>query len=66
MLPWATSLAVAIRVGNLLGEGQPRRARSTFRAGPLINGVMAVPDTHLTLPTIHPAYISAALLSFKQ
>ena len=41
MLPWATSLAVTIRVGNLLGEGQPRRARSTFRVGLLINTIMA-------------------------
>jgi MATE family multidrug resistance protein len=41
MLPWATSLAVTIRVGNLLGEERPQRARSSFRIGLWINSVIA-------------------------
>lgn len=41
MVPWATSLAVTIRVGNLLGEGRPQRARSTVRIGLWINGTIA-------------------------
>ena len=41
MLPYAIGLAGTIRVGNLLGEGDPARARATARTASLINVVTA-------------------------